>query len=302
MLATGTCLLVTAGSVAGCAGEATGAPGARALAIGAENQYADVISQVGGRYVAVSAVMSNPDVDPHAFEASARLASEVSQAQLVVQNGLGYDSFMSKLEAAASPPGQRVVVVADLVHPHPGTFNPHLWYSPGTMPLVAAAVARQLARLQPSHTSYFEARARAFDKSLAPWRKALAAFAKAYPATPVAVTEPVADFMLAAAGARVLTPPSLQTAVMDGTDPSPQDVAAQDALLVHHRVKALLYNVQVTDPVTAAFLAVARRAGVPVVGVYETMPAPGYDYQSWMMAEVRALSRAVAHGRSTVSF
>jgi zinc/manganese transport system substrate-binding protein len=271
-------------------------------AIGAENEYANVISQVGGRYVQVSAVMGNPDVDPHDFEASARLASEVSQAQLVVQNGLGYDGFMNKLEAAASPPGQRVVVVADLVHPRPGTFNPHLWYSPATMPLVAGAVARELTRLQPSHGAYFEERARAFDASLAPWHKALAAFAKAYPGTPVAVTEPVADFMLAAARARVLTPRPLQTAVMDGIDPSPQDVAAQDSLLAHHRVKVLLYNVQVTDPVTAGFLATARRAGVPVVGVYETMPAPGYDYQSWMMAEVRALSRAVAHGRSTVGF
>jgi len=36
-----------------------------------------------------------------------------------------------------------------------------------------------------------------------------------------------------------------------------------------------------------------------VVGVYETMPAPGFDYQSWMIAEVRALRSAVTNKIST---
>ncbi len=268
-------------------------------AVGAESQYADVISQVGGRYVNVTSVMSNPNTDPHEFEASAKVASRLSEAQLVVQNGLGYDGFMDKLENAVSPRGQYVVVAAQLVRPRPGTFDPHLWYQPGTMALVARAVAGDLARLQPAHRAYFAARADAFVSSLAPLHQAVSAFAAGHPGTPVAVTEPVADFLLQSAGARVLTPASLQTAVMNGTDPSPQDVAFQDRLLSRHLVRALLYNEQVTDAVTSHFLAVARAARIPVVAVYETMPQPGYNYQSWMLAEVHALSRAVASGIST---
>ena len=115
----------------------------------------------------------------------------------------------------------------------------------------------------------------------------------------MAVTEPVADYMLQAAGADILTPRSLQSAIMNGTDPSPQDISAEQSLIEGHKVKAFLYNQQVTDSLTATFLADARRAGVPVVSVYETMPAPGYDYQSWMLAEVTALRQAVAQGTST---
>jgi zinc/manganese transport system substrate-binding protein len=106
--------------------------------------------------------------------------------------------------------------------------------------------------------------------------------------------------MLRAAGASILTPFRLEAEVMNGVDPAPQDVTFQRDLLAHHRVKALLYNQQVTDSLTESFIADARKAGVPVVGLYETMPVPGYDYQSWMLAEVRALERAVTDGTSTL--
>jgi zinc/manganese transport system substrate-binding protein len=115
----------------------------------------------------------------------------------------------------------------------------------------------------------------------------------------VATTEPVGNYMLRAAGANILTPLTLQTDIMNGVDPAPQAVTLQRDLLARHRVKVLLYNQQVTDSLTQSFLAQAKQARVPVVGVYETMPTPGYDYQSWMLAEVRALERAVADGTST---
>ncbi len=115
----------------------------------------------------------------------------------------------------------------------------------------------------------------------------------------MATTEPVADYMLQAAGIDNLTPFSMQADIMNGTDPAPQAVSLQNALFSDHRVKAFVYNQQVTDSVTQEFLDHARAAGVPVVGVYETMPTPGYDYQSWMMAELQALQRAVADGKST---
>jgi zinc/manganese transport system substrate-binding protein len=166
------------------------------------------------------------------------------------------------------------------------------------MPAVAQAVARDLASIQPSHAAYFRARAAAFGKSLQPWYQALAKFKAAYPGTPVAVTEPVGDYMLQAAGTRNLTPFGFQADVMNGVDLSPQYVSLQNGLFAQHKVKVFLYNQQVTDSLTASFLASAHRHGIPVVGVYETMPT-GYDYQSWMLAEVHALQRAVADHVST---
>jgi zinc/manganese transport system substrate-binding protein len=287
--------LVTALLVSACS-SASGSTHGNAgviVAVGAENEYANVIGQVGGKYVRASAIMSNPNTDPHTFEASASVARTVSAAQLVVQNGVGYDTFMTTIENAAPSSSRKVIVVQNLLGLPDSTPNPHLWYKPSTMPAVANAVAADLAALQPAHAAYFKANAAAFIASLAPWNNAIAAFKAKYANTPVATTEPVADYMLQAAGADNMTPWALQADIMNGTDPSAQDVAAQRDLFTQHKVKVFLYNQQVTDSLTESFISLAQANGIPVVGVYETMPVPGYDYQSWMLAEVQDLQKAV---------
>ena len=282
----------------GAAGSPAAAHG-RIVAVGAENEYANVIAQIGGRYVAASAVMSDPNTDPHSFEASPSVAQTVSAARIVVQNGVGYDDFMSRIESASHSSSRKVIDVQHLLGLPDSTPNPHLWYSPRTMPAVVRALVADLSAIAPSHAAYFRANAARFDRSLARWVTALRRFRTTYPGTTVATTEPVADDMLQAAGVADLTPFPMQADVMNGTDLAPQAVTFQDQLFSAHRVRALIYNRQVTDSVTTNFLAAAARAHVPVVGVYETMPTPGYDYQSWMMAELQALRRAVAGGRST---
>ncbi len=273
-------------------------PGA-IVAVGAENEYANVIAQVGGKYVQASAIMSNPNTDPHTFEASASVAREVSAAQLVVQNGVGYDTFMNTIENAAPSSSRKVIVVQDVLGLPTDTPNPHLWYKPSTMPAVANAIAADLAAIAPAHASYFKANAAAFIASLTAWDNAIAAFKAKYPNTPVATTEPVADYMLQAVGADNLTPFAFQADIMNGTDPSAQDVAIERSLFTQHKVKAFLYNQQVTDSLTESFITLAQANGIPVVGVYETMPVPGFDYQSWMLAEVQDLQKAVTSKIST---
>ena len=273
--------------------------GGRVIAVGAENQYADVIGQVGGQYVQASAIMSNPNTDPHTFEASASVGRLVSGAQLVVQNGLGYDAFMNTIEGAVPNSARKVIVVQDLLGLPDSTPDPHLWYKPGTMAAVANATAAALAELQPAHAAYFRANAARFAGSLTAWTDALATFKAAYPNAPVATTEPVADYMLQAAGADNLTPWAFQADIMNGTDPSAQDVAVERSLFTQRKVRALVYNQQVTDSLTESFIALAHANGIPVVGVYETMLVPRYGYQSWMLAEVRALRQAVADKTST---
>ena len=282
----------------GCSATQGDSPGV-VVAVGAENEYANVIQQVGGKYVQVSAIMSNPNTDPHTFEASASVAREVSAAQLVVQNGVGYDTFMNTIENAAPSSARKVITVQDLLGLPDSTPNPHLWYKPSTMPAVANAVAADLAALQPAHASYFKANAAAFIGSLTAWNNAIAAFKAKYANTPVATTEPVADYMLQAVGADNMTPWALQADIMNGTDPAAQDVAVQRNLFTQRKVKVFLYNQQVTDSLTESFIALAKANGIPVVGVYETMPVPGYDYQSWMLAEVKDLQKAVASGVSS---
>ncbi|MBW4051827.1 MAG: zinc ABC transporter solute-binding protein [Proteobacteria bacterium] len=270
-------------------------------AIGIESQYADVLSQIAGPHASVRAIETNPNTDPHEYEASPAIAREIAAADLIVENGLGYDSWVDRIIAATENPRRHVIEVRRVLGLPRDTSNPHLWYDPKTMPAVARAIAAALSAIEPAQQAYFRANERKFDASLSKWKKTLAEFAAKNAGTPVAVTEPVADALLEAAGCTILTPQSLQLAIMNGNDPSPQDVATQEALLTGHRVKALIYNRQVSNPLTESFLELARKNGIPVVGVYETMPTPGYSYQTWMQAETEALIRAVTRGVSTVT-
>ncbi len=94
-------LLSAAALLAGCGSGGAASSSGKILAVGAENEYANVISQVGGSYVQTTAIESNPNTDPHTFEASPSVAGTVAQAHLVVQNGVGYDGYMEKIEAAS---------------------------------------------------------------------------------------------------------------------------------------------------------------------------------------------------------
>lgn len=268
------------------------------LTVAAENQYADVLRQIGGERVSVVSLMSNPNADPHAYEASPQVARTIAGARLVVQNGLGYDAFMNKLEGATPSRLRMVVSAQQLRHLADSTLNPHLWYSPKTMPLVAKAIAADLAVIDPGHRALFAANLATFDASLKPWFQVLSQLAAHARGANVATTEPVADALLDAGKVHDATPWSFQADTMNGVDPAPQSVAFEEHLLSAHVAKALIYNAQVTSTLTTSLLQLATNDRVPVVAVYETMPS-GFHYQGWMVAETNALLAAIAHGRST---
>jgi zinc/manganese transport system substrate-binding protein len=260
-------------------------------AVGLENQYANVMAQIGGPYVQVRAIESDPNTDPHEYEVSPDVAGDLHGADIIVANGLGYDSWADQWLASA----KGTVITAQKARNLPdSTPNPHLWYDPVTMPAVAREVAAAYAAKDPAHAAYYAANEKAFEASLTGWTEALAAIKAQHAGTQVAVTEPVADYLLQAAGLHVATPFSLEAAVMNGTDPAPQDVSTQQALLAGGQVKVFAYNEQVTDSLTAAFLATAHKANLPVLPVYELMPASAKTYQDWMMDTTKSLAAALA--------
>jgi zinc/manganese transport system substrate-binding protein len=268
------------------------------VVVGAENEYANVLSQIGGKYVTVSAILNDPNTDPHTFEASPSVAEEIGRAQLIVQNGVGYDGFMNKIEAASPNTKRKVIVAQNVLGLASNTPNPHLWYSPRTMPAVARVIATDLEKLDPSRAAYFQNNLKSFETSLQPWLHAIAAFKAKYAGTAVAVTEPVADDLLKAMGARILTPFVFQADIMNGVDPAPEDISLEEGFFTKHEAKVFCYNQQVVDSLTSTIKQTAISAKVPVVGVYETMPT-GYDYQTWMLAEVKAIEAAIIRHRST---
>jgi zinc/manganese transport system substrate-binding protein len=259
--------------------------------VAAENFYGDVAEQVGGSAVTVTSILTNPDQDPHLFEASVSTARALAAARIVIYNGADYDPWMSKLLAASRATGRITIEVAKLVGKKAGD-NPHLWYDPATMPAVAKALAAQLAKLDPDHRSDYEARRDAFDASLKPIDEKIAALRQRYAGTAITATEPVAGYMAEAIHLKVRNP-RFQLAIMNNTEPSASEIAAFQKDLKTRTVKVLLYNSQTSEELTEKMRSIAKDSGVPIVGVTETEPE-GKKYQDWMLSELSALETGLS--------
>jgi zinc/manganese transport system substrate-binding protein len=265
--------------------------------VAAENFWGNVTSQLGGRDVDVTSLITNPNADPHLFETDAADAATLAQAQVVIENGAGYDTWMGSLLGADSG-HPRLVNAAAVLHVTGSDPNPHLWYDIPRVPTVAAAITGALVKAAPRDAPTFRANLAAFDRSLAPLDATLATIKARFHDVPVAYTERVPGYALAAAHLDVKTPPGFARSIEDGVDPGPGDTLAMQRLLDDHDVNVLLYNVQTVTPVTAQIRAEARQHGIPVVGVSETMPAGATTYQQWQQSQLTNLLHALESSRN----
>ena len=258
--------------------------------VAAEGVYGDLARQIGGPEVTVASVLSRPNQDPHAFEPGASTARQVADANLVIFNGVGYDSWMPRLLGASRAPSRRVIEVARLAGRHAGD-NPHVWYDPAAMSLLARAIADTLSTLDPPNRAQYAARLEAFEGSMRPLTQRIAHLRAMYAGSPVGATEPVFGYMADALGLDVHGR-RFQLSVMNGTEPSARDIAAFEKDLRTRSIKVLIHNDQTGGAITDRMRSVAEQAGVPVVGVTETLP-PGMSYQQWMSSQLDALARAL---------
>jgi len=285
---------VAALALAGCgsASAAQGSSGGRVQVVAGEDFWGDIAAQIGGARVQVTSLISDPNGDPHLYQSSAAGAAAVARAGVVIENGAGYDDFMGQLLAASG--GHPVVVtVQKVLHEQGANVNPHFWYDIPRVPLVAQAIERALAAADPSGATAYQARLRRFDASLRPVLGVIAAIRKGYAGQPVAYTERVPGYLLADAGLRVVTPPGFATAIEDGNEPSAADTQAMQDLVAHHAIRLLLTNTQATSAATQHIGDLARRAGIPVVGVSETQPSTDRSYQAWQLRQASAILAAL---------
>jgi zinc/manganese transport system substrate-binding protein len=259
--------------------------------VAAENVYGDIARQIGGANVAVTSILTNPNQDPHEFEASASTARSIADARLVIYNGADYDPWAVKLLSASRSTSREVIEVAKLGHQRSGA-NPHLWYDTTAVSALAATLAAKLTQLDLAHGSDYADRLARFDVSMRPLREKIAALRNKYGGTPVTATEPVFDYMADALGLEMRNG-RFQLAVMNGTEPSATAIAAFEKDLRTRAVKVLLYNSQTSQALAVRMRTIARQVDVPVVAVTETQPY-GQSYQEWMLSQLGALDRALA--------
>ena len=261
--------------------------------VAAENFYGDLASQIGGPNVAVTSILSNPDDDPHLFEVSPATARALSDAKIVIANGVDYDPWMEKLVSAHKAPGRKKIVVGALVGRKPGD-NPHLWYDPAYMKAAAKALVADLVAVDPAHKAAYEQGEAKFLDSLKPLDDKIATMRKSYAGEPVTASEPVFGYQAGLIGLKVRNE-KYALAVMNNAEPTPSEVAAFEDDLKGKRVKAMLYNAQASEPAVGKLVQMAKDNEIPVVGVSETEP-PNATYQDWMMGQLNALDHALSGG------
>ena len=258
--------------------------------VAAENVYGSIAQEIGGPHVSVTSILTNPTADPHLFEPSTATGLAVAKAKVVLQNGLGYDAFMTRLENATPGNGRIDVVMADALGIHGKDANPHLWYDVPRLDRIVNTIADAFVREDPSRAGGYRRRERRLEFWLDVVRREVAKIRTRWHGTPVAYTEPLPGYLVAAAGLRNLAPASFTRAIEDGTEPPPSAVAAMDELIAGHRIRLLIDNRQAVSPITARLRDEARRAGIPVLSLSETLP-PHQSFESWQLHNEQALKR-----------
>ncbi len=254
--------------------------------VAAENFYGTLASAIGGDHVKVTAILTNPDTDPHLFETSASTARDVAGAAVVIYNGADYDPWISQL-LAASPNASRATIVAADLTGHKSGDNPHLWYEPQVLPSVARALEAELEKRDPPDAADYKANLDKFLASLQPVADEIARIKAAHAGTEVTATEPVFGYMATALGFKMLNY-DFQVATMNDTEPSPSQVADFEQSLKSGEAKILFYNSQVTDDTTDRLLQLAKAGNVPVVGVTETAPE-GKSIPDWLLGQLHEI-------------
>jgi zinc/manganese transport system substrate-binding protein len=320
-------LLLSGCAAAGGEVEADG----RLSVVASTNVYGDLASTIGGDQVEVTSIIDRMAQDPHSYEATARDKLAVSRADLVLENGGGYDTFMHTLADGTGVDHNNIITAVELSplpgaeesgaphspaaagaddggadqaghdaghadhghadHSH-GGFNEHVWYDLSTMAEVADAIAGKLSALDPEQADTFEANAAQFHAGLDKLRAEVDGLAASSDGEAVAATDPVPLHLFDALGLENKTPEDFMEAAEEGSDAAPQALKAAEDMVTGGSVRFLAYNEQTEGPQTQRLRLLAEKAGIAVVNFTETLPE-GQDYLGWMRANLHSVEKAL---------
>jgi len=270
----------------------SGNSGGKIQVVAAENFWGSLVSQIGGKDVNVTSIVSDPNADPHEYESNAADARDMATANYVILNGVGYDDWANKLLSASPSSSRKVLTVANLVGKKEGD-NPHLWYNPAYVNVAVVQMEKDLAAIKPGDAGYFESQLHTLQGSLAQYQNRITSIKKQYGGTQVAATEDIFAYLANAAGLNLVSPPEFTEAVAEGNDPPASSVATFQQQLQSGQVKVLVYNEQTVTPLTTSIKQLAAQQDIPIVGVTETIQPPDTSFQVWMNAELLDLENAL---------
>lgn len=283
---------------AGCGGAGPASASGKLNVVAAEDFWGSIAAQLGGDRVEVTSIVANPAADPHDYEPTAEDARTLAGAQLVIVNGIGYDSWTSKLIDASPSTGRTVLAVGELLGLEEGD-NPHQWYAPSAVGKVVRQITAEYKQADPAHASYFEARRRRFEAvGLARYHQLIDQIRSRFAGTPVGASESVFAPLAPALGLRLVTPTGFLDAVSEGTEPTSADKATVDRQIAQGQIAVWVYNSQNATPDVQRLNDAAGAAGIPVVAVTETTTPEGSSFQSWQSRQLEALLAALEKARA----
>ena len=289
-------LLVVTVTMAACGGAAPTPTGGRAnliKVVAAENFWGSIAAQLGGNRVAMTAIIVNPNTDPHDYEATPADARTMATAQMVIVNGIGYDPWAPKLLAANPASGRVVLTVGDVLGLKNGD-NPHRWYSPTDVYKVIDQITADYKQVDPAGAAYYDAqRTNYLTNSLAKYNELILAIKAKYAGTPVGASENIFVPMAQALGLDLITPPGFLDAISQGSDLTASDKATADGQITNKKIKIYVYNTQNATPDVQSEVDAARATGIPVATLTETLDPASATFQDWQVAQLQGMQAAL---------
>jgi zinc/manganese transport system substrate-binding protein len=260
----------------------------------AENFWGSLAAQLGGDRVQVTSVITNPATDPHDYEPTAVDARAFAGAQMAIVNGIGYDPWASKL-IAANPVKNRVVLdVGNLVGVHAGG-NPHRWYSPANVQQVIAEIVRDYSRLDPQDAQYFARRKSQLETTgLRRYKSLIATIRRRFHGTAVGASENIFTPLAQALGLELVTPASFLKAISEGAEPTAAEKTTIDRQVARKQIKVWVFNGQNSTPDVTRLTDAARRKGIPVTTITETLTPAAATFKQLQFRQLKALEAALA--------
>jgi len=315
----------------GCSdpGAAPRSAGATVSVVASTNVYGSIAQAIGGDRVEVTSLIDSATQDPHEYEASARDQLRIAKADVVIENGGGFDPFVDGLvqasgtkatvitaaslspeyvaegeadaahgDAAHGDPGddgsaQSHSADQDHAHDHLEGFNEHVFYDPAVMARLADKIAGELGAIDPDGRDVFTANAKAFAAGAATLETDLARLESTHEGTGVFVTEPLPLYLTDAAGLDNKTPEQFSEAVEEGQDVPPATLLDALKAISSHQVAVVIVNAQAGGPETDRVEQEAKAAGIPILRFSELLP-DGQTYLTWMGDNIRQLADALA--------
>lgn len=243
------------------------APGRRLSVIATYSILGDWVNQVGAEHIRLTTLVG-PGGDAHTYEPTPRDSAAVADADIVFENGLGFEGWLDRLYSAGNSRATRVIVTEGIQervfydsHGNRET-DPHVWHDPQLSLQMVQRVAAALIKADPAHADDYRKNADACMSELEELRTWMQSQIAKLPRSrrKLVTTHDTFGYFAERFGFELSS--VMGTVSSEAADPSAARIAAIIEAIRREQVPAIfaenILNPQLTEQV-------AREAGVRVV-------------------------------------